>query len=148
MAVVPSSCSRQRRHSPDHAAITQQSPAQTLPETKRQQYQRWYHQTHRVQIAATRRARYRKNPAPALEANRTWVAKNRERRRAYQKRWYQQKLETLRRQHRDYFARFRERELTRSREYYRTHRAAVRARQRRYYLRRKAAKQSAVSNGL
>jgi hypothetical protein len=117
-------------------------------EQQQQQYQRTYHRKHRVRLAAQRRARYKQNPAPYLLAARQWVAKNRERRRQYQKAWYQKKLQQLRLQHRAAYARHLELERARSRAYYDTHRAAVCERLRRYYKRKVAAKKEVIPDGL
>jgi hypothetical protein len=84
-----------------------QPDQEALKKRKKQQYQHAYHRQHRVRLTLQKRKRYKKDPTPFYQAHRKWVVKNRERRRAYQKRWYQQKLETLRSQHRDYYARFR-----------------------------------------
>jgi hypothetical protein len=76
-----------------------QPDQEALKKRKKQQYQHAYHRQHRVRLTLQKRKRYKKDPTPFYQAHRKWVVKNRERRRAYQKRWYQQKLETLRGQH-------------------------------------------------
>src|SRR5687767_414880 len=101
MAIAHSQ-SRLREHSQNREASTQQQPR----ETRKQQYQREYHRTHRVRLARLRRARYRQSPTPTLLANRKWVVKNRERRRAYQQAWYLKKLATLCAKRRATYAQF------------------------------------------
>jgi hypothetical protein len=129
MAIVHSQ-SKQGEHSQDREASDQQ-PDQPPRETWKQQYQREYYRMHRVRLTQQRRARYRQNPTPTLLANRQWVIKNRERRRAYQQAWYLKKLATLQLKRQKAYAKFRERVLARSRVYY-ANRTAVRRRQRRY----------------
>jgi hypothetical protein len=124
--------SRQQKHSPDNEAATQQ-PAQPPGETRKQQYQREYHRTHRVRLAVLRRARYKKNPTPLLASTRRWVAKNREWKRQYQKEWYQKNRERLRVKHREYDLAHREHDNAR-------HRAA--------YKRKKEAKLRAILDEL
>jgi hypothetical protein len=144
----------------------EQQPAQTALTTKREklrlynrvyyhqhkaqkrEHNQRYHQLHRQERNATRRTRYKKNPAPFLVATRQWVIKHRDRRRASQKAWYQKHRMRVRAKHREYYHHHREEAHLRDRQYYATHRAAVRMRQRRYYQRRKAEKLVAVGDEL
>jgi hypothetical protein len=97
---------------------------QHAAQTTRQAYQHAYHQQHRHALNAKRRERYRRNPAPMLQAHRIWVAKNRERRKAAQTAWYHK---------------HRERELAKRRAYYAAHREEERAKDRAAYKRKRDA---------
>jgi hypothetical protein len=97
MANVPNGNSQAAHASRRNSPTRQESELAAL--SRRQQYQRDYRRTHRAHLAALKRSRYKKNPTPALLATKTWIAKNRDRRRQQQQAWYQRKLRTLRAKH-------------------------------------------------